>query len=356
MANANGTLTASTSTIYVNGQSMSVSSIERKICDEIRKAEAELKEQYPILKRQDFLGMTIFVTSVIMIAMSSLFYYRASEWLPNLSYSSSTAIVMISVAFWTSMLHELEHDIIHNLYFKSHRWIQDLMFWFIWISKLHGNPWFRRDLHLKHHIISGQTNDAEERLIGLGLPLGWKRMAVTIHPVGSTIVTMDIAKDCEFLNIKTLNLTSAPVVTIFIAFFKLFSFYVFLQVLVSQFHVELAEMMLARYPKMWALVWDFNMIMVIPNIIRQSSLQLMSNITHYYADIPEKSCYYQNQILDHWICVPFQFLCCNFGKYLVPYSVCILFLNDVCHRGDTYYSPLCSKPSILRSYFSVLQG
>lgn len=312
--NSTAATIATTSTVQVNGQTMSVSSIERKISDEIRKAESELKEKYPILKKQDFLGMTIFLVSLIMIVFSAIFYYQASVWFPTLPSTTSTLIVIISVAFWTSMLHELEHDIIHNLYFKSSRWVQDLMFACIWVSKLHGNPWFRRDLHLKHHIISGQINDAEERLIGLGLPLGWKRMAVTMHPVGSTIVTMDIVKDCEFLNVKKMNLSSAPIVTIFVLFFKLFSFYVLLQGLVSLYHNEVAEQMLLRYPILWSLVWDFNMILVIPNILRQSSLQLMSNVTHYYADIPDKSVYYQNQILDHWICVPFQLLCCNFGK------------------------------------------
>lgn len=314
-------VTAPTSTLQINGQTMSLSSIERKICDEIRKAEVELKEKYPILKQQDTLGMLIFMVSLAMLIFTITFYYQASQWFPNMSYSTSTIIVMISYAFWTSMLHELEHDLIHNLYFKSHRWIQDVMFFFIWISKLHGNPWFRRDLHLKHHIISGQTNDAEERLIGLGLPLGWKRMAVTIHPVGGTIVTMDIAKDCEFLNVKKMNQTSAPVVAIFVALFKLFSVYVFLQAAVATYDAETAHVMLSRYPRLWSFAWDMNMIIVIPNILRQSSLQLMSNITHYYGDIPEKSVYYQNQILDHWMCVPFQLLCCNFGKSCIAFFI-----------------------------------
>jgi hypothetical protein len=93
------------------------------------------------------------------------------------------------------------------------------MFFGIWVSKLHGSPWFRRDLHLKHHqlrwvwaalwsgcrsglwadgcavlcsaavLCSGQTADAEERLIGLGLAPGLLRMAVTVHPIGSLLVS-----------------------------------------------------------------------------------------------------------------------------------------------------------------------
>ena len=75
--------------------------------------------------------------------------------------TGAVIMIMLSSAFSISLLHELEHDIIHNLYFKSHMWVQDMMFWGIWIAKLHGNPWYRRELHLKHHIVSGQIDDAE---------------------------------------------------------------------------------------------------------------------------------------------------------------------------------------------------
>ena len=34
-----------------------------------------------------------------------------------------------------------EHDLIHDLYFKRQKWVQDAMFAFIWIIKSNANPW-----------------------------------------------------------------------------------------------------------------------------------------------------------------------------------------------------------------------
>ena len=75
----------------------------------------------------------------------------------------------------------------HQKAIASHscqRVLQHVFFLGIWVAKLGANPWFRKKLHLQHHTVSGQDDDAEERLIGLGLPMGMKRMAVTVHPMG----------------------------------------------------------------------------------------------------------------------------------------------------------------------------
>lgn len=34
-----------------------------------------------------------------------------------------------------------EHDLIHDLYFKRQKWVQDAMFAFIWVIKSNANPW-----------------------------------------------------------------------------------------------------------------------------------------------------------------------------------------------------------------------
>eukprot|EP00598_Pedospumella_elongata_P011765 CAMPEP_0185013170 /NCGR_PEP_ID=MMETSP1098-20130426/98671_1 /TAXON_ID=89044 /ORGANISM="Spumella elongata, Strain CCAP 955/1" /LENGTH=413 /DNA_ID=CAMNT_0027542237 /DNA_START=304 /DNA_END=1545 /DNA_ORIENTATION=+ len=194
------------------------------------------------------------------------------------------------------------------MYFKKHTWIQDVMFFVIWVAKLHGNPWFRREFHLKHHIVSGQIDDAEERLIGLGLPFGLERLAATLHPFGSLIVTPAIARDAKWLDVKRLNLTSAPVAFLFFGLSKLWLLYVFTMLFVGydQYHHYLPA-------SQWWWIRAAAVLMCLPNILRQSCLVLMSNCSHYYGDIPEKSVLYQNQILDHWMLFPFQLFCVNFG-------------------------------------------
>merc|ERR1712032_1764433 len=96
--------------------------------------------------------------------------------------------------------------------------IQHVMFAFIWASKLNANPWWRKPMHLKHHKTSGQVDDIEERLIGLGLPLGFKRLAVTLSPLGSFLVMNGVAKDSKAMDSKPLlhimwtSLLNLPVV------------------------------------------------------------------------------------------------------------------------------------------------
>lgn len=291
--------------------SSKTSIVERKICSEIRRLEAELRNEYDILNHQDLLGLGVFVLSFTGILMHIVWYLTSAE-----DVYLRTPITIAFIAFWISFLHELEHDLIHNLYFKSTPWVQDVMFTGIWFMKLHGNPWFRRDLHLKHHVVSGQQNDAEERLIGLGLPLGWKRLAMTVHPISMPIVSDEVEQDSEFLNVTKMNITALPTATLFFVLFKAWSALFLLQVLFGQQYfnnIATSYGILNNLPMIYQWLWDINVLIVFPNIIRQSSLQLMSNASHYYGDIPEKSVYFQNQILDHWMLLPFQLFCCNFG-------------------------------------------
>jgi hypothetical protein len=93
-----------------------------------------------------------------------------------------------------SILHELEHDLIHNMYFKGSQVFQHIMFFFIWIAKQSTNPWFRKIIHLRHHILSGQVEDIEERLIGLGLPLNLNRVLLTFYPMATVLSFPILAK------------------------------------------------------------------------------------------------------------------------------------------------------------------
>jgi fatty acid desaturase len=183
-----------------------VKQAERNISQAIKQAEVELRARFPFLNFQDTLGSVVFFGSLAGIAAFWKFYFNnyPGEMHAFLIYF----ITIVGIAVCTSFLHEMEHDIVHNLYFKKLPRMQDFMFLVIWIMKLHANPWFRRELHLKHHIISGQIDDAEERLIGLGLPYGLLRLATTCHPAGMLLVTSTLARDAPWLDVQRMNLTS----------------------------------------------------------------------------------------------------------------------------------------------------
>lgn len=132
---------------------------------------------------------------------------------------------------------------------------------------------------------------------------------------GMMLVTKDIAPDAPWLNISRLNLTSAPTAFIFSFLTKAFLAYV---VMFGLYGPHTDSFLLPL--KYWPFFRDANILLCIPNYLRHSALVIMSNCSHYYGDIPEKSVFYQNQILDHPLLYPFQLLCFNFGMlYIIIY-------------------------------------
>lgn len=274
----------------------------REICRAIRQSDAALRQTYPFLKHQDLIGAIIFTGSLSLVALFSYLYLIG--YLPVL-------LTIIFIALPISFLHELEHDIIHNLYFKQYRWLQNIMFFFIWIAKLHGSPWYRRQLHLKHHLLSGQVNDAEERLIGLGLTPNYKRMAVSLHPFGGLLVSTEISRDAKYLNETTMKLKNAPTALIFLFLTRTYLTYQILFLIYSYFNYDINT--IYGMNKFYPIIHALTICICLPNLLRQGCLVLMSNSCHYYGDIPLNTVYYQNQILDSWFVLPFQLFCCNFG-------------------------------------------
>merc|ERR1712057_118987 len=51
----------------------------------------------------------------------------------------------------------------------------------------------------------------------------------------------------------------------------------------------------------YTLCWNVTMLLFLPNMLRQSCLQLVSTGCHYYGDIPEKNVFFQNQVIDHYV-------------------------------------------------------
>ncbi|ATX62975.1 hypothetical protein LC20_08840 [Yersinia hibernica] len=75
----------------------------------------EVKERYSILKYQNALGFGILSTMISIIIISSLCYING--------YIAWWACIIIN-ALCISVAHEIEHDLLHSLYFKKHRIMQ----------------------------------------------------------------------------------------------------------------------------------------------------------------------------------------------------------------------------------------
>jgi len=262
----------------------------------IRKAiyteEKRVKDKYTWLEHQDAIGMGIFLGTIAgMVATGYMYMVGVLAWY----------ITIPIMAALVSLLHELEHDLIHELYFKEQKWVQNLMFAFIWVAKINANPWWRKPMHLKHHKTSGQIDDIEERLIGLGLPVGLKRFLVTISPLGSYLVIYGVSQDSKKINsLPGLQIIRASIVNLPVL---LPGNFCLLAILFPEYVSE----------TVYYICWNVCMLLYFPNTLRQSSLQLVSTGCHYYGDIPRNNVYFQNQVLNHPIFYPFQLFCFNFG-------------------------------------------
>jgi fatty acid desaturase len=201
------------------------------------------------------------------------------------------------------MLHELEHDLIHNQYFKGSKWMQSIMFAGIWIAKFHANPWWRRDVHHWHHRVSGQPNDIEERILGLGMRIGFERLGVCLHPQGFMREVKSMKADAgDAFDIPYMNRTNIWTAGVVHSLIKAFP----IMFLLRSFGV-------AEFGTAFPTVRDFMVILVYPLILRQTCLVAMSTGCHYYGDIPEHNVYFQNQILNSPLLWPFQLFCWGFG-------------------------------------------
>jgi fatty acid desaturase len=81
----------------------------------ITKDEERVRAAYPWLKHQDFLAISLWACSIACIVASIACYARGI--LP-------LVITFPLVAFAASLLHELEHDLIHKLYFLKRPFVQ----------------------------------------------------------------------------------------------------------------------------------------------------------------------------------------------------------------------------------------
>lgn len=272
----------------------------------IRAEEKRIRAEYPWVNQQNTIGLVIFFVSLAALLVNAIFYLKGVY-----SWYISIPIAGIFVSF----LHELEHDLIHNLYFKGKAWVQHAMFFTIWMTKLNVNPWYRKVLHLRHHLLSGQTEDLEERFVGLGMPLDWLRFLIQIYPFANISLFPRLKKDNEkvfgydmWMLVVLINTPSIVTSTILLHLYLGF----------TRLHLGLVlgsfDPVLSFPTFLWPFVRDACVLMVFPNLIRQLSLNIIASYSHYYGDIPKYNVYYQNQVLNHWVLYPLQAFCFNFGE------------------------------------------
>jgi fatty acid desaturase len=147
---------------------------------EVLRSGERLRARHAWLRHQDAIGALILALSIAGMLGCAGSY--ASGALP------AWACIAL-VAFFASLTHELEHDLIHYMYFRRKPWAHHLMLALVWLARPSTmNPWARRELHFNHHKHSGTEVDIEERAITNGERWGPARLVMTFDNIQSVLI------------------------------------------------------------------------------------------------------------------------------------------------------------------------
>jgi fatty acid desaturase len=265
-----------------------------------------LRQRYPLLRHQDALGAGILAFALAGMLGSALLYLneQIAWW----------ACLLLN-AFFASLTHELEHDLIHSMYFRKRRVPHNLMMALVWLARPSTiNPWIRRHLHLNHHKVSGTETDMEERAITNGEPWGLARLLMVGDNIMSSLIRMGRARTWaqkRSILARTLKVY-AP-----LALLNWGTWYVFLG-----FHAIDALASALGAPIAWsagtqeamAIVNIAVVVLVGPNVLRTFCLHFVSSNMHYYGDVEPGNVIQQTQVLNPWWLWPLQAFCFNFGS------------------------------------------
>ena len=266
----------------------------------------ELRERYPILKHQDALGAGILAFALAgMIGSAALYITGHMAWW----------VCLLLNAFFASLTHELEHDLIHSMYFRKQRVPHNLMMGLVWLARPSTiNPWIRRHLHLNHHKVSGTETDMEERAITNGEPWGFARLLMVGDNMMSAFIRLLRAPTWahKWNILKRVFKVYAP-----LALLHWGAWYVFLG-----FHAANGIAYLMGSPIEWSAttlsvmqVIDIAAVVIIgPNVLRTFCLHFISSNMHYYGDVELGNVLQQCQVLNPWWLWPLQAFCFNFGS------------------------------------------
>jgi len=284
----------------------------------VLQAGEDLRARHSWLKHQDAIGAGIMIFSLAgMIGSAWLYYNETITWW----------LCIPLIALFASFIHELEHDLIHTIYFRKKPKINKLMLIIGWIARPSTiNPLVRKNLHLHHHKHSGQESDLEERGITNGENWSFKRLVMTgdnklakklrmktiYQAAYAYIVAQKPKTDAELKKLIHQQRNSYyPIGTIY--------YFIWHGWLILQAALILAGLVGLSYelPKgldtPLAILNFLAVTVMLPCFLRTFCLHFISSNMHYYGDVEDGNVMQQTQVLNVWWLLPFQLFCFNFG-------------------------------------------
>lgn len=277
------------------------------------------RARLPWLAHQDAIGAAIMALALaVMLAGAWLYVRGAIAWY----------VALPLAAFASSLIHELEHDLIHTMYFRRQRPAWHLMMALCWLARPGTvSPWLRQRLHLHHHLHSGDASDLEEIAITNGERWGLRRLlmladgmlAIALRPrrMLRAYRRYRAARSAEPAGAAASWLAHGP------AYFPLgylhyalwYAFLIGHAWLLAQAAAGLTGL---AFPEAWRPALHVVDLLVVtwvgPHVLRSFCLNFVSSSLHYFGDIDSRNVIEQTQVLNRWWLAPFQVFCCNFGS------------------------------------------
>jgi hypothetical protein len=291
-----------------------------RIRNGLRELSRALRARHPWLTtHQSALGLACLCGALALMVVVALAY--GGSTLP-----AWAAVPLIAVA--CSIAYEVEHDLIHGLYYPSLPHVRNVMLAVCWLMRPNAiNPWLRGELHLAHHRISGTPGDLEERCITNGEPWGLKRLLMLSDVSLATVLRLPFRSPVlAYRLLRQSQVAFAP--------------------LACLYHLCLASFLFLNYhawrgslsPGMEELLpaADFvAMVWLLPNLLHTFCLHVISSNIHYYGDVIAGDVLRQTQVVDRWFFLPLQLFCFNFGSTHAIHHFWVLepfYLRQLCAR------------------------
>lgn len=260
----------------------------------------ELWAHHPLLRYQNAIGLAICLAATGGIAALAVAHWQGAipAW-----------PCVLGIAALGSLLHELEHDLIHDLYFRERRWVQHVLFTIGWLLRPNMlNPWIRKTIHLHHHRASGTKTDVEEIAATNGAPMGIRRILMMNGRLARRLLSRRPARAFAIDGVKIHHSWRDVPVAIYegLAVIWLLS-----GALRGGFAISGHAPPQAWLSSAYGALDYLGGILVLPCALRNFALMFMTSNNHYHGDVT--NLLEETQVLNHWLFLPFNLLCFNFG-------------------------------------------
>lgn len=270
----------------------------------------DFRARHPWIARyQNAIALAISLVSVAGVAVDAVLYIEGViPWW----------VCIPLTAFWLSLLHELEHDLIHWMYFRDRKWIHNAMLFWGWVLRPNSvNPWIRRRWHLHHHAVSGTESDIEERGTTNGRNWDVRRLLTILdHTLGTYIQPLRIRSMVEdYVEHEAKDPDDQRRLTRV----TMLSFLPFTAIHSMAWHTFLGLQLFQLLGGYVAHGWAYDaltvsaVVLLAPNVLRQACLYFVTSNLHYYGDVEEHNVFKQTQVWTAKRMWPFQAFCFNFG-------------------------------------------